>query len=462
LPASVAGMEPLLDLAAQLGAEHIDSAPDRHVGWRAEAGELRAALGRELSLDGEDGETVLRELAAGVEPGLVTSTSPRYFGFVIGGVLPVARAADWLTIAWDQNAGGYSCSPSMAIVEELAGGWVRDLLGLPAGASHGFTTGCQMAHVTGLAVARHAVLARHGWDVQQQGLNGAPPIRVVVPADRHVTVDAAVRLLGLGIGSMRPVACDDQARVIPQELERELAREPDLPTIVTAQAGNVNTGSFEDFGAICELAQAHGAWVHVDGAFGLWAAASERRRGLTAGVEQADSWATDGHKTLNVPHDCGLVFVRDPDTHWATIAVDAHYLQRGHGERDNGDWSPDFSRRARAVPVYAALRSLGRRGVAQLVDGMCDRAQEFAQILGADPRAEILNDVEFNQVLVRFGDSDAVTNAVTAGIQQEGTCWASATEWRGRRALRISVSNWATTPDDVERSAAAMLAQVSG
>src|SRR5437867_3588768 len=230
-------MDPLLELAAQLGAEHIDSAPDRHVGWRAEAGELRAGLGRELSLDGVDGETVLRELAAGVEPGLVTSTSPRYFGFVIGGVLPVARAADWLTIAWDQNAGGYSCSPSMSVVEELAGGWVRDLLGLPAGASHGFTTGCQMAHVTGLAVARHAVLARHGWDVQQRGLNGAPAIRVVVPADRHITVDAAVRLLGLGIASLRPVACDDQARVIPDELERELAREPDLPTIVTAQAG---------------------------------------------------------------------------------------------------------------------------------------------------------------------------------------------------------------------------------
>jgi glutamate/tyrosine decarboxylase-like PLP-dependent enzyme len=453
-------MEPLLELAARLGAEHIESAPERHVGWRAEADELRAALGRELSLDGEDGEAVLRELAADAEPGLVTSLSPRYFGFVIGGVLPVARAADWLTVAWDQNAGGYSCSPAMSLVEELAGGWARDLLGLPAEASHGFTTGCQMAHVTGLAVARHAVLARHGWDVEERGLNGAPAIRVVVPGDRHITVDAAVRLLGLGIASLRPVPCDDQGRVIPDALERELARDPGVPTIVTAQAGNVNTGSFEDFEAVCRLAHEHDAWVHVDGAFGLWAAATERRRALTAGLDQADSWATDGHKTLNVPHDCGMVFVRDPEAHQTTIAVDASYLQRGHGERNNGDWSPDFSRRARAAPVYAVLRALGRRGVARLVDGMCDRATEFAAILGADQGAEILNDVVFNQVLVRFGDSDDATDRVTAGIQQEGTCWASATQWRGRRALRISVSNWATTPEDVERSAAAMLAQV--
>jgi len=453
-------MDPLLELAARLSAEHVDSVPHRHVGWRAEPGELRAALGRELSLDGEDAQTVVRELAADVEPGLVASTSPRYFGFVIGGVLPVAQAADWLTIAWDQNAGGYSCSPAMAIMEEQAGAWARDLLGLPAVASHGFTTGCQMAHVTGLAVARHAVLARHGWDAEERGLNGAPAVRVVVPADRHVTVDAAVRLLGFGLASLRPVACDDEGRVIPSELECELAREPDAPTIVTAQAGNVNTGAFEDFGAVCALAHAHDAWVHVDGAFGLWAAASERRRALTAGVDQADSWATDGHKTLNVPHDCGIVFVRDPDAHVATIAVDASYLQRGHGERNNGDFSPDFSRRARAVPVYAALRSLGRRGVARLVDGLCDRAQEFAEILGSDPRADVLNEVVFNQVLVRFGASDEATERVTAGIQQDGTCWASATEWRGRRALRISVSNWATTSDDVERSAAAMLAQL--
>jgi glutamate/tyrosine decarboxylase-like PLP-dependent enzyme len=453
-------MDPLLELAARLGAEHVDEAAERHVGWRADAAELRAGLGHELSLDGEDGETVLRELAADAEPGLVTSLSPRYFGFVIGGVLPVARAADWLTVAWDQNAGGYSCSPTMSVVEEVAGGWARDLLGLPSGVSHGFTTGCQMAHVTGLAVARHSVLARHGWDAEERGLHGAPAVRVVVPEDRHVTVDAAIRLLGLGLASLRPVACDDHGRVIPEELGRALASEPGVPTIVTTQAGNVNTGSFEDFEAVCRVAHEHDAWVHVDGAFGLWAAATERRRALTAGVDQADSWATDGHKTLNVPHDCGMVFVRDPDAHQATIAVDAHYLQRGHGERNNGDWSPDFSRRARAMPVYAVLRTLGRRGIARMVDGMCDRAAQFAELLGADPRAEVLNDVVFNQVLVRFGDSDDTTDRVTAGIQEDGTCWASGTEWRGRRALRISVSNWSTAPDDVERSAAAMLAQV--
>jgi glutamate/tyrosine decarboxylase-like PLP-dependent enzyme len=284
-------------------------------------------------------------------------------------------------------------------------------------------------------------------------------VRLVVPEDRHITIDRAVRVLGLGLGSLRTVACDDQGRMIPAELERELAREPELPTIVTSQAGNVNTGAFEDFEAVCDLAAGYDAWVHVDGAFGLWAAASERRRGLAAGMARADSWATDGHKTLNVPYDCGIAFVRDAAVHAASMSVTASYLQRDHDERNNGEWSPDFSRRARATPVYAVLRALGRRGVARLVDGMCDRAVEFAEILGADPRAEVLNDVVFNQVLVRFGDSDEATERVTYGIQEEGTCWASATDWRGRRALRISVSNWATTSEDVERSAAAMLAQ---
>jgi glutamate/tyrosine decarboxylase-like PLP-dependent enzyme len=453
-------MDPLLELAARLGAEHTDSAADRHVGWRVGPAELRAALGRELSLDGEDAQTVSRELAEDAEPGLVTSTSPRYFGFVIGGVLPVAQAADWLTIAWDQNAGGYSCGPSIALVEDIAGEWSRELLGLPDGCSFGFTTGCQMAHVTALMAARRAVLERRGWDVDEQGLNGAPAVRVVVPDDRHVTIDRAVRVLGFGLNSLRTVACDDQGRIIPSELERELAREPGAPTIVTAQAGNVNTGSFEDFDAVCDAAAEHDAWVHVDGAFGLWAAASEHRRDLAAGMDRADSWATDGHKTLNVAYDCGIAFVRHADVHLASMSVDASYLQRDHDERNNGEWSPDFSRRARATPVYAVLRTLGRRGVARLVDGMCDRAQEFAEILGADPRAEVLNDVVFNQVLVRFGDSDEVTQRVTYGIQEEGTCWASATQWRGRKALRISVSNWATTADDVERSAAVMLAQV--
>jgi glutamate/tyrosine decarboxylase-like PLP-dependent enzyme len=453
-------MDPLLELAARMGGEYADSEGTRDVGWSATADELHAALGPELALDGEDPEAVLRAIVAGAEPGLVASTSPRYFGFVIGGSLPVARAADWLAVAWDQNAGGYSCSPAMAVVEEVAGGWARELLGLPGGCSYGFTPGCQMAHVTGLMAARRAVLARQGWHVDERGLNGAPPLRVVVPAERHITVDRAIRILGLGMGSVRAIECDDQARMLPDALQRELAREPGAATIVTAQAGNVNTGAFDDFTAVCDVARSHDAWVHVDGAFGLWAAASERRRGLATGMDAADSWATDGHKTLNVPYDCGIAFVRDPEAHHSSLAVDAAYLQRDHGERNNGDWSPDFSRRARALPVYAVLRSLGRRGVARLVDGMCDRAEQFAQILGADPRAEVLNDVVFNQVLVRFGDSDDATRRVITGIQEDGTCWASGTVWRGRAALRISVSNWATTEDDVERSAAAMLAQV--
>src|SRR6478609_1901442 len=241
-------MDPLLELAARLGAEHVEAAPERHVGWRATPAELHAALGRELSLDGEDAQAVIRDLAADVDPGLVTSTSPRYFGFVIGGVLPVAQAAAWLTIAWDQNAGGYSCGPAIALVEEVAGEWSRELLGLPGGSSFGFTPGCQIAHVTALMAARRAVRERRGWDVDQQGLHGAPPVRIVVPDDRHVTIDRAVRVLGFGLDALRPVPCDDQGRVIPEELARELAKEPDVPTIVTAQAGNVNTGAFEDFG----------------------------------------------------------------------------------------------------------------------------------------------------------------------------------------------------------------------
>jgi glutamate/tyrosine decarboxylase-like PLP-dependent enzyme len=453
-------MDPLLQFAAARAGEYVDSVAGRHVGWEATPEELHAAFGTELAFDGEDPEAVLRAIVEGADRGLVASTSPRYFGFVIGGSLPVAQAADWLNVAWDQNAGGYSCAPAMAVVEEVAGGWARELLGLPDGCSHGFTPGCQMAHVTALLAARRSVLLTAGWDVDERGLNSAPPLRLIVPAERHITIDRAARIVGLGLASLRPVRCDDQARMIPEELERELEREAGMATIVTAQAGNVNTGSFEDFEAICGLAREHDAWVHVDGAFGLWAGASERRRGLTAGMEGAHSWATDGHKTLNVPHDCGMVFIGDPEVHHGAIAVDAAYLQRGHGERNNGDWSPDFSRRARALPVYAVLRSLGRRGVAQLVDGLCDRAQQFAQLLDADPRAEVLNDVVFNQVLVRFAGSGAATRDAIAAIQQEGTCWASGTEWGGESALRISVSNWATTEEDVERSAAAMLAQV--
>lgn len=453
-------MDPLLEFAARRGAEFVASLPERHVGWTAEAPELREALGGPLRDGQTDPLEVLRTLADGADPGLVASGSPRYFGFVIGGALPVALAADLLATHWDQNAGGYSCSPATSVIEEVAGGWCGDVLGLPPEASFGFTPGCNQAHVTALLAARHRLLADRGWDVEAQGLAGAPRIRVVVPADRHITIDRSLRLIGLGTDSIVPVRCDDQARIDVGELDRVLAQDPDVPTIVCAQAGNVNTGAFDDLGAVADAGHRVGAWVHVDGAFGLWAAASPRRRHLVAGHERADSWATDGHKWLNVPYDCGIAFCRDADAHRGAIAVTADYLQKGHGERDNGDWSPDFSRRARANSVWAALKALGRCGVAELVDAGCDRATQFAELLAADVRAEVLNDVVLNQVLVRFGDDDAVTDAVVAGIQREGTCWASATVWRGRRALRISVSGWATSPQDVERSVAAILAQV--
>ncbi|MDX6656592.1 MAG: hypothetical protein QOH62_1385 [Solirubrobacteraceae bacterium] len=453
-------MDPLLEFAARRGAEFVASLPERHVGWKAEAPELREALGGPLPEGPTDPQDVLRTLADGADPGIVASGSPRYFGFVIGGALPVALAADLLATHWDQNAGGYACGPATSVIEEVAGGWARDLLGLPDHASFGFTPGCNQAHVTALLAARHRLLTDRGWDVEADGLSGAPRLRVVVPADRHITIDRSLRLIGIGTANIVPVCCDDQARIDVGELERVLAADPGAPTIVCAQAGNVNTGAFDDIGAVADAGHAVGAWVHVDGAFGLWAAASPRRRHLVAGHERADSWATDGHKWLNVPYDCGIAFCGDTEAHRGAIAVTADYLQKDHGERDNGDWSPDFSRRARANSVWAVFKSLGRSGLADLVDDNCDRAVQFAELLSADPRAEVLNDVVLNQVLVRFGDDDAATDAVVAGIQREGTCWASGTLWRGRRALRISVSNWATSPRDVERSVAAMLAQV--
>jgi aromatic-L-amino-acid decarboxylase len=400
---------------------------------------------------------VLDELVGAATPGLVRSQSPRYFGYVIGGTLPAALAADVVVAGWDQNAGGYTVSPAASVVEEVAGGWLLDVLGLPAGASFGLTTGCQQAHVTCLAAARNAVLARAGWDAEVGGLQGAPHVRIVVSEERHVTIDRAARILGFGTAALVPVAVDATGRIDPGTL-RDVLAAGDGPTIVCAQAGDVNTGAIDPLAEIVDLAHAAGAWVHIDGAFGLWAAASPARRHLLEGYASADSWATDGHKWLNVPHDCGLAFVADPEPHRNAMVVSAAYL-RGtrEGERDGSRWVPDFSRRGRGFAVYAALRSLGREGIAEMVERCCACARRFAEVLGADEAIEILNDVVLNQVLVRFADDDATTDAVVAAVQAEGTCWMSPTTWRGRRAMRISVCNWATTISDVDRSCAAIL-----
>jgi glutamate/tyrosine decarboxylase-like PLP-dependent enzyme len=431
--------------------------PERRVGWTSNVDELRAALDSPLPDQGLDPGTVIADLVKGADEGIVGTSSPRYFGFVIGGASPVAMAADWLTSVWDQNAGLFVGGPAASVVEEVAGRWLKEMLGIPAHASFAFVTGAQMAHVTTLAAARHHVLKAVGWDVEEQGLQGAPMLRVVAADLLHDTNTRALRLLGLG-GAMRPVASDDQGRMDLDSLRAELEREPG-PTIVCAQAGNVNTGAVESLGDICDIAHRHGAWVHVDGAFGLWAAVSSTRSHLVDGAERADSWTVDGHKWLNVPYDSGYAFCAHPESHRAAISVHASYLihSEGERERDQMDWTPEFSRRARGFATYAAIRALGRTGIAEMIDRCCDHARRFAEKLGSRPGIEILNDVVLNQVLVRFGDDDDETSAVIEGVQRDGTCWLSGGRWNDKGVMRISVSNWATTTEDVDRSIEAIL-----
>jgi glutamate/tyrosine decarboxylase-like PLP-dependent enzyme len=455
-PIATPDFGPALDVAAERGARFLESLPDRPVWPRASLAELRERLDGELPDGPSDPADVVAELAAAADPGLVAMPGGRYFGFVIGGSVPAAVAADWLVSAWDQNAFSYVTSPAAAVIEEVARRWLLELLGLPADASVGFVTGAQMANATTLAAARHHVLAAVGWDVVADGLAGAPPLTVVVGAERHVTVDRALRLLGMGASQLRVVPADRQGRMDVDQLDPVL-REIDGPLIVCAQVGNVNSGASDDVGAIVDAAHARGGWVHVDGAFGLWAAASERHRHLVPGLATADSWATDGHKWLNVPYDSGMAFCAHPDAHAAAMQLTAAYLVRGDiDERNSADWTPEASRRARGVPVYAALRSLGRSGIAELVDRCCAHAQHFARELGADKDTEVLNDVVLNQVLVRFldpdGDHDGRTARVLRRIQEDGTCWVGGTQWQGMGAIRISVSNWSTTSDDVARS----------
>ena len=449
----------LLTAAAGHAADFLETLPDGRVGADVlDVDALREGLAIPLPDGPTDPRMVLDDLVAAATPGIVRSQSPRYFGYVIGGALPAAMAADVVAVGWDQNAGGYSVSPASAVVEEVVGGWLIELLGLPPGASFGLTTGCQQAHVTCLAAARNAVLADAGWDAEVGGLQGAPRVRLLVSEERHVTIDRAARILGFGTAALVPVAVDAAGRMDPAALRAELAA-GDGPTIVCAQAGDVNSGDFDPLDEVVAAGHDAGAWVHVDGAFGLWAAASPRHRHLLTGYAGADSWATDAHKWLNVPHDCGLAFVADPEPHRAAMVVSAAYLRGSReGERDGSRWVPDFSRRGRGFAVYAALRSLGRDGVAELVERCCACARHFAEVLGADEGVEVLNDVVLNQVLVRFGDDDAITDAVVHAVQDEGSCWMSPTTWRGRRAMRISVCNWATTIGDVDRSCAAILA----
>jgi glutamate/tyrosine decarboxylase-like PLP-dependent enzyme len=438
----------LLRRTAELAADFLDSLEDRPVFPQVSVDELRAGLNIPLQDEPLAPEQVVEELAAAADPGLVAMPSGRYFGFVIGGGLPAALASDWLATAWDQNAGLYVCGPSASVVEQVVREWVCDLLGLPPDASIGFVTGTQMGSVTALAAARYRVLERAGWDVARDGLAGGPRIRVLVGEQRHVTIDRALRLLGLG--TPEPVAADDQGRMDPYALRAALER-GQRPTIVCAQAGEVNTGAFDPFEEIADAAEAHGAWLHVDGAFGLWAAASPRLRHLVRGVERADSWITDAHKWLNVPYDSALVLCKDVEAHRAAMTVSASYLIQDDGTRavrDQVDWVPEFSRRARGFAVYAALRSLGRHGLAELVDRACVCARLFAERIVLVPGVELLNDVVLNQVLFRF-PSDEETDEVLRRVQEAGDVWMGGTTWDGRRAIRVSVSNWQTTADEI-------------
>jgi glutamate/tyrosine decarboxylase-like PLP-dependent enzyme len=456
----------VLDAAVSHARAWLASLADRPVVPRQAHDDLLAGFPQELPDEGEDAVEVIDRLAAAAEPGLVASTGPRYFGFVIGGSVPAALGADVLTGAWDQNAGLYVSSPAMSIVEELAGRWILELAGLPETAGVGFTTGATMANLTCLAAARSAVLDRAGWDVEANGLAGAPPVRVIVGDEVHATVPYALRLLGFGGRTAIRVPVDGQGAMRPDALREILRAEPDRPTIVAAQGGNVNTGAFDPFEPIVDAAHEAGAWVHVDGAFGFWAAASPELRHLTEGMNRADSWTTDAHKWLNVPYDCGIAIVRDARWQQRAMSLSAAYLLAAERERDPYDWVPDASRRGRGATVYAAIRSLGRRGLAELVERDCRLARRFADSLRGRDGIRILNDVVLNQALVRFDDpaapddvaaGDARTRAVIAAVQRDGTMWAGGTTWRGLAAMRISVSSWRTTDADVDRSAEAVL-----
>jgi glutamate/tyrosine decarboxylase-like PLP-dependent enzyme len=449
-----------LRAAAAHAERFLETLDERPVGAAADATAINAALGGPLPEEGEDPAAVIDALAAGADAGIVASAGPRHFGFVIGGSVPAALAADWLVSAWDQCAAFHSLSPAAAAIEEIAAGWALELLGLPATASVGFVTGGQGANTTGLAAARHAVLARAGWDVERFGLTGAPRVHVVCGEQAHVSIYSALRLLGLGAELAVRVPADAQGRMEAAALKSTLAG-LEGPVIVCAQAGNVATGAFDPFEPIAEACAARGAWLHIDGAFGLWAAAAPSTRELLRGAERADSWAVDCHKWLNVPYDSALAIVADPPTHLGAMSFAASYLVVDAGQRDSSSYVPESSRRARAVPVYAALRSLGRSGVAAIVERNCGHARRMAARLAEIPGAEVLNDVVLNQVLVRFAGGDDLNRAAVEAVQRDGTCWLGGAQWDGQAVLRVAFSNWSTTDADVDRSAAAIAAAVA-
>jgi glutamate/tyrosine decarboxylase-like PLP-dependent enzyme len=438
-----------LNDAAERAIRYLRNIPQRRVNVPSEAVDRLADLSGPLPVRGTAPVRVIELLDRIGSAATVATTGGRFFGFVVGGALPVSVGAHWLADAWDQNACLYDLSPVGAYLEDVVLCWLTDLFGLSLGCGGAFVTGAQMANFTALAAARHAVLDSAGWNVERNGLQGAPGVTIVVSEEVHVTVLKALALLGFGIDSLLKVPTDSQGRMIPHALPKL-----DGPAIVCTQIGNVNTGSCDPVRAICELAHQTAAWVHVDGAFGMWAAASPSRMQLVQGINAADSWATDAHKWLNVPQDCGIAFVKNADTLRAAMSITSSYLNPSD-RREPMQWGPEASRRARAVEVWAALYSLGRDGLAEMIERTCRLAAIFAERLRM-AGYEVLNDVTLNQVLVSFGDS-STTNRVIRAIQQDGTCWCGGTVWKGKTAMRISVSSWATTEMDVEASLNAIL-----
>lgn len=455
----------VLERATELAIEYLESLDTAPVGATTPLAELRARIEQPLGDAPTDPLQVVDDLARAVKGGLLGSAGGRFYGWVIGGGLPSAVGADWLTSVWDQNAGLYACGPAAAVVEEVCGAWLKELLGVPATASFALVTGCQMAHVTCLAAARHAVLSRSGWDVNRDGLAGAPAIRLLTSQEVHGTCIRAAKLLGLGTAHVELLPSDEHFRLSPEALRLAVARDPQPPTIVVVQAGDVNCGVFDAFEEIVPIAHAAGAWVHVDGAMGMWASAVPDLRHLLRGAEAADSWATDGHKWLNVPYDSGYAFVAHPEHHRAGMEHRASYLVHASDVRDQLDWTPEHSRRARGFATYAALRQLGRSGVSDLVARCCRFCRELVTRIGALPGARAVALPIINQGLVRFldprpdateSDHDRRTDAVMAGINASGEAFFSGTTWHGLRCMRVSVSNWRTTTADVDRTVAAV------
>ncbi len=464
---------PVLERALTHALAYLHGLDESPVAAGATLQTLRQRLARPLNDAGLPAEQVIDDLVADTEGGVVGCSGGRFFGWVIGGSLPAALAADWMTSAWDQNAASYACAPAEAVLEEVCGAWLKELLGLPGQASFALTSGCQMAHVTALAAARHALLERHGWDVERDGLSGAPRIRILSSDQFHGSITRATRLLGMGTAAVTGLPANPAGQLSHAALEQALASAPGVPTIVLLQAGDLNIGAYDRFDELIPLAHHHDAWVHVDGAFGLWVNASARHKHLLNGVEQADSWTTDGHKWLNVPYDNGFAFVAHPKAHRDAMSYEASYVSHNDQVREQKDWNPEWSRRGRGAAVYAALRQLGRNGVERLIDSCCEAAHGLVSGIGSLPGAEQVWEPQINQGLVRFldprptateADHDRRTDEVTLAVLETGEAFFSNTTWRGKRCMRVSVCNWQTGALEVARAVAAVakVLQVQG